>query len=117
MEWIDLVEAEQLQQIKNESQQSPVVIFKHSTTCSISAMALNRLQRNSSAINGVAGLKVYYLDLRAHRNVSNLIETTFDVMHESPQVLIIDKGEAVYHRSHGEIDPTAIRSYLESVTS
>jgi bacillithiol system protein YtxJ len=115
MNWIDLTSAEQLQNIKEESQESPVLIFKHSTTCAISAMALNRMQRKSAPIN-VPGLKIYYLDLRAHRDVSRAVETTFDVEHESPQVLIINKGQAVYHRSHGDIDPSQIREFLDSAS-
>jgi bacillithiol system protein YtxJ len=112
MNWIELVSPEQLQAIRNESQESPVLIFKHSTACSISAMVLHRLQRKSSGVN-VPGLKLYYLDLRAYRDVSRAVESTFEVEHESPQVLIIDKGQAVYHRSHGEIDPLQIREFLE----
>ena len=111
MDWINLTSPGQLEVIRNESKDSPVVIFKHSTTCSISAMALARLQRKSP------DAKVYYLDLRAHRDVSNLVATTFDVEHESPQVLIIDKGTAVYHRSHSEINPGDIQEFLDSVTS
>ena len=61
-------------------------------------------------------LKAYYLDLRAHRDISRLVESTFDVIHESPQILIIDKGQAVYHRSHGEINPSEIKEFL-GVTS
>lgn len=114
MEWIELVSPEQLTAINKESQESPVLIFKHSTTCSISAMALHRLDRKSS---NVPGLKAYFLDLRSHRDVSKAIESTFDVTHESPQVLIIDKGQAVYHRSHGEIDPSAIREFLMSAAA
>ena len=104
MEWIDLVSSEQIEKIKSESNDAPVLIFKHSTTCSISAMAFHRLQRGSKNFN----FKVYYLDLRAHRDISNLVATTFDVIHESPQVLIIDKGKAVYNRSHMDINPADI---------
>ena len=111
MDWIDLVSTEQIEAIKNESKKTPVLIFKHSTTCSISAMAFHRLQRKSVTI------KVYYLDLRANREVSNLVASTFDVEHESPQVLIIDKGVAVYHRSHSDINPADIQEFLASATS
>jgi bacillithiol system protein YtxJ len=111
MSWIDLESVEQIQNIKEESLSSPVIIFKHSTACSISAMALQRLQRKS------VDAKVYYLDLRANRNVSNFVAETFDVIHESPQVLIIDKGKAVYHRSHSEINPSDIQEFLNSVTN
>jgi bacillithiol system protein YtxJ len=111
MDWIDLVSTDQLHTIKSESQRSPVVIFKHSTTCSISAMALARMQRKS------VDAKVYFLDLRANREVSNLVASMFEVEHESPQVLIIDKGKAVYHRSHSDISPIDIQDFLRSVTS
>ena len=114
MNWVELVSEEQLKEIRAESQASPVLIFKHSTTCSISAMALHRLERKSSH---VPGLKAYFLDLRSYRNVSKAVESTFDVIHESPQVLIIDKGQAVYHRSHGEIDPSEIREFIGSATT
>jgi len=110
MSWIELVSVEQIDAIKKESNEAPVLIFKHSTTCSISAMAYHRLQRGTKTFN----FKVYYLDLRAHREVSNFIASTFDVIHESPQVLLIDKGKAVYHRSHSEINPAEI---LEAATS
>jgi len=109
--WIELVSAEQLDEIKKESEVAPVLIFKHSTTCSISAMAFHRLQRKALAS------KFYYLDLRAYRGISNLVAETFDVEHESPQVLIIDKGKAVYHRSHSEISPVDIQDFLDSVTN
>lgn len=111
MSWVDLTSAEQIENIKQESQASPVLIFKHSTTCSISAMALHRMQRKS------VDAKVYYLDLKANRNVSNLVAEVFDVIHESPQVLIIDKGKAIYHRSHSDISPSDIQEFLDSVTN
>jgi len=109
MDWIDLVSPEQLQTIKNESQDSPVIIFKHSTTCAVSAMAYHRLQRKVKEFK----VKFYYLDLRAYREVSNLIASTFNVIHESPQILIIDKGKAVYDRSHSEINPADILEVLQ----
>ncbi len=116
MDWINLVSQAQLGEIRQLSTTTPVIIFKHSTTCSISAMALQRLQRRASDIQGT-GARVYYLDLKAHRDVSNAIESEFDVVHESPQVLIIDHGKAVYHRSHGAIDPSEIKDFLTKVTS
>jgi bacillithiol system protein YtxJ len=108
MNWIDLVSVELLEEIKKESESAPVIIFKHSTTCSISAMALHRMQRASKSSDA----KIYYLDLRAYRELSNLIATMFDVQHESPQILIINKGKSVYDRSHSEINPPEILERL-----
>lgn len=112
MDWINLVSPDQIEVIKQESQTSPVLIFKHSTTCSISAMAYHRLQRASKNFK----IKIYYLDLRAYREVSNLVASVFDVTHESPQVLLIDKGIAVYDRSHSDINPSDILEVVETTS-
>ncbi len=99
MNWIALTDEDQLERIKEESKQHPVVIFKHSTRCSISAMAKNRLERTEPA----AGVAFYYLDLIVFRSISNRIAEMFGVMHESPQVLMIRNGECVYDESHNGI--------------
>ena len=97
MNWNKLTNAAQLDQIKAESAEQPVLIFKHSTTCSISAMALSRMERNWSE---AAGIKPYYLDLLANRPLSGQIAETFQVHHQSPQVLLIQDGKCVYDASH-----------------
>ncbi|HEY0110451.1 MAG TPA: bacillithiol system redox-active protein YtxJ, partial [Fibrella sp.] len=81
MNWNKLTNAAQLDAIKAESVDQPVLIFKHSTTCSISAMALSRMERNWSE---AAGIKPYYLDLLANRSLSGQIADTFQVNHQSP---------------------------------
>ena len=100
MNWIDLADEQQLEQLKEQSKQQPVVIFKHSTRCSISSMAKNRLERETPA----DGLPFYYLDLIRYRPLSNKIATDFNVHHESPQILIIKNGECTYEDSHNGIN-------------
>ncbi|PWJ44908.1 bacillithiol system redox-active protein YtxJ [Sediminitomix flava] len=97
MEWNQLNSPEQLNAIVSESENEKIVIFKHSTRCSISSMALNRLERSWE--KDVA-LKPYYLDLIANRGISNDIASRFGVEHASPQVLVIENGQCVYHTSH-----------------
>ena len=97
MNWTKLTNATQLDQIKAESADQPVLIFKHSTSCSISTMALSRMERNWSE---AAGIKPYYLDLLANRSLSGQIATAFQVNHQSPQVLLIQDGKCVYDASH-----------------
>jgi bacillithiol system protein YtxJ len=97
MNWNKLNSDSQLADIKEESENQPILIFKHSTTCSISAMALSRMERNW---NDQLGVKPYYLDLLANRAISNKIVNEFGVEHESPQVLLIRNGECVYDASH-----------------
>lgn len=103
MNWIPLTNVSQLTDIKNESNLRPVLLFKHSTTCSISKTSLNRLERNWTE-EDMNGTKLYYLDLLSYRSISNEIARTFGVVHESPQVLIIKDGKAVYDTSHFDID-------------
>jgi len=99
MKWIELVEEPQLEKIKQESQQQPIVIFKHSTRCSISMMAKMRLERAPSPENTT----FYCLDLLKHRAISNKVAEDYKVYHESPQILIIRNGECIYDESHNGI--------------
>ncbi len=96
MHWIHLTDEEQLKNIITKSQSRPQVIFKHSTRCSISAVALSRLQKAAQP----ADVDFYFLDLIAYRGLSNKIADVFKVHHESPQVLLIRNGECVYDESH-----------------
>jgi len=96
MHWIHLTDEEQLKQIISKSQLRPQVIFKHSTRCSISSVALQRLQKVSQPSN----IDFYFLDHLSYRSLSNKIAQTFDVPHESPQVLLIKDGQCVYEESH-----------------
>lgn len=96
MNWNPITSIDQLAQIKEQSFQTPQVIFKHSTRCSISSMVLNRLER-STVPKQVA---FHYLDLLTYRSISDQITTDFAVYHESPQVLLIKNGECVYDESH-----------------
>jgi bacillithiol system protein YtxJ len=100
MNWIYLTNEEQLHQIKANSNTKPQVIFKHSTRCSISSMAKNRLETSEQT----AELDFHFLDLIKYRSISNRIADDFKVYHESPQVLVIKNGECIYDESHSGID-------------
>lgn len=113
MNWNLLQHIDQLPQLVKESTEKKILIFKHSTRCSISQTVLARLERNwlEAEMNNV---RIYFLDLIANRNVSNAIAEQFDVEHESPQVLIVHQGKSVYNRSHLEIDYQQIRNSLKN---
>ncbi|HEY5463456.1 MAG TPA: bacillithiol system redox-active protein YtxJ [Hanamia sp.] len=99
MNWIILEEEKQLDEIINNSVTIPQVIFKHSTRCASSAMAKNRLDKNSAP----DGINFYFLDLIKHRDLSNKIADYFSVAHQSPQVLVIHNGKSIYNESHSSI--------------
>lgn len=111
--WNELTSVEQLDEIRKQSEKKPVLIYKHSTRCSTSHLVLDRLERNWRG-EGIPGVEMYFLDLLSHRNVSNAIAEVFGVEHESPQVLIIEGGKAVYDRSHLEIDYKSISAAIRS---
>ena len=100
MNWNTLTTIEQLQTIDSESATQPIMLFKHSTRCSISSAALARLERGWKE----AGVKPYYVDLLVYRDLSNEIATRYGIEHQSPQVLVIKNGQAIYNESHMGID-------------
>jgi bacillithiol system protein YtxJ len=108
MNWHPINEVEQLEQIKAASFTNPQVIFKHSITCSISRMALDRFERAETPIN----VDFHYLDLLNFRSISNEIASFFQVHHESPQILLIKDGECIYDESHYGIMMDELKSFL-----
>jgi bacillithiol system protein YtxJ len=110
MNWIPLTSIEQLDVIKAKSTLNPQVIFKHSTRCSISSMALNRLEREKAPEHA----DFYFLDLIQHRQLSNAVAEVFDVHHESPQILLIKNNTCVYDESHQGIN---MQELIEQVSS
>jgi bacillithiol system protein YtxJ len=104
--WIELTDLGQLNEIMELSHQQPVVIFKHSTRCSISRMALKQFE-NEFDLEG--SVTPYFLDLLNHRDISNEIATRFEVYHQSPQLLLIKEGKSVYDASHSDIDAVELK--------
>ena len=104
--WIELTDLGQLNEIMDLSHEQPVAIFKHSTRCSISRMALKQFE-NEFDLEG--SVTPYFLDLLNHRDISNEIATRFDIYHQSPQLLLIKEGKAVYDASHSDIDAVELK--------
>ena len=110
--WTDLTDVHQLEEIDQVSNTRPVVIFKHSTTCGISAGAKFRLEAEWEDV--AHDHDFYYLDLLTFRPISNAVAEKYQVRHESPQILIIRNGMAIYHTSHHRITKSSVQSALES---
>lgn len=107
--WNPLTTLQQLDEIATASSEKPVVIFKHSTRCSISRMALKQFENEFDLHQQV---KPYFLDLIQYREVSNEIANRFDVIHQSPQILLIKEGKSVYDVSHDGIDAEILKQKL-----
>ena len=109
--WHALTEKEQLEKIEKESEEQPVVIFKHSTRCGISRMVLSNFERNYDLPKDKE-VKLYFLDLIANRDVSNEVANRLGVRHESPQMIILKNREVVHHASHQSIDVETIKELV-----
>lgn len=110
MNWKKLNSIEDLTAALTESTEKTVVIFKHSTRCSVSMMAKKSLEYGWDLTD--EEVVPYFLDLIAHRDVSNKIAQDLEVEHQSPQLIGIKNREVFYHASHGVISVESLKSAL-----
>lgn len=108
--WRELTDLGQLNEIVDLSNDQAVLIFKHSTRCSISRMALKNFEKEFDLEEKIAP---YFLDLLNHRDISNEIANRFEVVHQSPQLIVIKNGKAIYAASHSDIDATILERFVE----
>jgi len=98
-EWNTITSVKDLERIHEESFEYAVMILKHSTSCSVSYMALDNLNSewNDSEI---CIKKKYILDLLSYRELSNMISRKYNIIHQSPQVIVLQNGSPIYENSH-----------------
>tara|TARA_B100000768_G_scaffold114530_1_gene106026 strand:- start:3545 stop:3940 length:396 start_codon:yes stop_codon:yes gene_type:complete len=108
--WLPLTSLEQIEEIKKESKTSNILVFKHSTRCVISRMVIKQFEELFNEQN--QQLKVYYLDLLNYRNVSDELGYVFQVMHQSPQLLVIKNEVSVYNASHNDITQINLSRFI-----
>lgn len=106
--WHQLDDVSDLDKIEKESENHPVAIFKHSTRCGISKMVLKQFE-SSYKDHKNEDVKLYFLDLLNHRDISDEIAKRYGVVHESPQFLILKNKKVVHHASHQSIDVADIQ--------
>ncbi|HWR94877.1 MAG TPA: bacillithiol system redox-active protein YtxJ [Flavobacterium sp.] len=111
LNWKRLEKLEQLDSIPQLSNEKPILIFKHSTRCVISKMALKQFENE---FNFGDRVEVYFLDLLNYREISNEIASRFDVYHQSPQLILIQNGKAIYDASHQEISANKLEVFLSN---
>jgi bacillithiol system protein YtxJ len=108
--WHNLEQLSELKIIEQLSYEKPVAIFKHSTGCGISRMSLKQFENEYNIEPDK--IKLYFLDLLNHRDVSNEIAVLFKVPHQSPQILVIKNGACVYNTSHDDISAIELSEYV-----
>ena len=107
--WIPMTNLGQLNEIMTLSETKPVIIFKHSTRCSVSRMALKQFENE---FDWAEKVEAYFLDLLEYRDISNEIASRFGVYHQSPQLILIKDGKALYDVSHSDIDAEELKGKL-----
>lgn len=116
MNWIQLKNIEnvdELVELSFKENSEGILIFKHSTRCSISSMALNRFEKAWD----LHSIPSFFIDLISFRSVSNYVADKFSVEHESPQVLFIKNGKCLFHLSHNAISVSEIKREIGGVNN
>lgn len=102
--FIKVTGAEQFSDLLSRSQKQPIVIFKHSTTCPVSAAAYDEMEQ-------FAG-EVVLVEVQRARELSREIEKQTGIRHESPQVLVLENGKVVWNASHFKVKARAVEEAL-----
>jgi len=99
LKWNSLSDLSELETIIENSKTRIQVIFKHSTRCGISRAVLKQFEKKEID----ATIDLYYLDLLSYRAISNELAQRFNVIHQSPQLLVVKNGVVVKHDSHYDL--------------
>ena len=109
LNWINIETVEELKDAISNTEDTSGLFFKHSTRCNISAMALNGFE---SQWEEDEKCNLYFIDLIAHRDVSNTLSELTGVEHQSPQVILVKNNEAIYTASHNGITAREIKKLI-----
>lgn len=106
----EILELDELTKVWEVSRQKPVLLFKQSTTCPISADAFS--QFNSFLQKNDANIGAYFVKVRESRAISDEIAEELDVRHESPQIFLVKDRKQMWHASHTNITEDAIQEAI-----
>jgi bacillithiol system protein YtxJ len=107
----ELNSLQQLDVIDELSFSKPVVLFKHSTRCIISKTALREFERNYNFPH--EKMEWFLLDLLNYREISNKIAERYGVFHQSPQIIVLQNGKAVFDASHENISASDLEEFIK----
>ena len=97
---------EKLEELFQKSHEAPVLVFKHSTTCPISAAAYREIEGIDADVNLVV--------VQTARNISNEIASRTGIRHESPQAIVLKDGKPVYIASHYNVRAEEVTEKLKT---
>jgi bacillithiol system protein YtxJ len=103
---------DELERLLTESQTQPVLLFKHSYTCGISAEALDELITHLNEEN--TDIRYAMVTVQTHREVSNAVSTKLGVRHETPQALLVCDGRVVWSASHFRVNAAELNKAVRA---
>jgi bacillithiol system protein YtxJ len=95
-----------LQNLITDSKQKPVIVFKHSNACSISSRAYREMEKLEAPVN--------ILEVQSAREISRELANLTGVRHETPQVIVLRDGKAVWNASHFDVTAGEVTKALQS---
>lgn len=98
---------DELEQLLSESSHRPLLLFKHSYSCGISAEALDELVDHLNS-EPTAGVRYAMVTVQTHRDLSNAVAKRLGVRHETPQALVIRDGRVVWTASHFRVTARSV---------
>jgi bacillithiol system protein YtxJ len=108
----ELQTIEELNKTLEESKNHPVLLFKHSNACPISSRAFREFQRYLEDADPEVS---YHLVIVQHaRPVSNEIESRLNLLHESPQAILVKNGREIWNASHNEITASRLAETVKN---
>lgn len=110
-EFPELLSLEDLDRVLESTERAPALIYKHSLTCGTSAYALDQLTRLAAEVS----IPIHLVPVQKARAVSDAIEERLGLRHESPQLILVDKGTVRWHASHFRVTASKAREALRSV--
>jgi bacillithiol system protein YtxJ len=113
-----LREVAELEKALDDSHQRPLLLFKHSYSCGVSAEALDELRAHlEDGTAGATSVRYAIVTVQTHRDLSNRIAERLGVRHETPQVILVHDGRAVWTASHFRVNTAEIEKALAAVYS
>jgi bacillithiol system protein YtxJ len=107
-----LTRLDELEQVLAQSDEQPVLLFKHSYSCGVSAEALDELIAHLN--ERVHDLPVAMVTVQTHRDISNAVAARLGIRHETPQALLIRDRRVVWSASHFRVTSQSVRKAIES---
>jgi bacillithiol system protein YtxJ len=110
MSFIPITKTSEWLELKEASEEKPIAIFKHSKQCGTSTESYDALDR--AMLSGEIKENIYLVDVHEARTLSNEIAVDLELVHESPQIIIIRAGKRIYSADHQAIIPEFVGEEL-----